>query len=88
MPEPEPKLEVTIATKIGEDAARRFQHIAIASGMTTSELLRLLVQRGLLLFDGWQEAINPKFFIDQFILQKQQLTLFDFAQRGKSRLRR
>jgi 6-phosphogluconolactonase/glucosamine-6-phosphate isomerase/deaminase len=83
----EPKLEVTVATKIDEDRARRFQHIALASGMTVSELFRLLLHRADILFEHWDERINPKFFIDQFVLREGQLTLFDFSQRGKSRLR-
>jgi 6-phosphogluconolactonase/glucosamine-6-phosphate isomerase/deaminase len=84
----EPKLEITVATKIDEDRARRFQHIALASGMTMSELLRLLLHRADVLFRHWDERINPKFFIDQFSIQQVQLSLFDFPEHGKSRSRR
>jgi hypothetical protein len=84
----EPKLEITVATKIDEDRARRLQHIALASGLTVSELLRLQVHQSLLFFERWDERINPKFFIDQFMLQERQLNLFDFGRCSKSRLRR
>ena len=57
----EPKLLVTVATKIGEDQARRFRHIVVSSGMTDAQLFRLILDRADVLFQKWDERINPRF---------------------------
>ena len=84
----EPKLLVTVATKIDEDRARRFRTVAQASGMTDAQLFRLVLERMDVLFSSWDERVNPRFFIDQFEVRNEQLSLFFSAQHGNLRSKR
>lgn len=82
------KLLVTVATKIGEDQARRFRQIVVSSGMTDAQLFRLILDRADVLFQKWDERINPRFFVGLFELKPEQLTLFNIAEQGNLRLKR
>ncbi len=84
----EPKLLVTVATKIGEDQARRFRHIVVSSGMTDDQLFRLILDRADVLFQKWDERINPRFFIGLFSLRDEQLTLFNLDSPSNLRSKR
>jgi hypothetical protein len=82
------KLSVTIATKLDDAHAWRWRQRARASGMTDAELLRLLLAKADKLFSAYDSRMSLAFFIDQFQVNTQQLTLFSLAGNSLKRSRR
>ena len=82
------KLLVTVAAKVDEKTARRIRAIATASGMSDSQIARLILERAMTIFKSWDPRINPAFFVEQFEIREEQLSLFFGGRDGFERFKR
>jgi hypothetical protein len=87
-PLPVGKLSVTVSTKLDDQMAFRWSQRAQLCGMTEAQLFRIILDRADAIFESWDRRVNPRYFVEQLILNDGQLKLFSPSADGNLRSKR